>query len=186
MPKFKIAALVGSARRESINRKLAEALAKLGNDAFDVTFVRLDELPMYNQDLEAALPESVTRFKAALAAADGYLFVTPEHSRSIPALLKNAIDWGARPWGQSNWPGKSAAVTGTSTGAIGTGIAQQHLRAVLGNQGLILSGGEAYITFKPDLIGADGTISDDSTRAFLQGFIDQFAGLVARFSPAHK
>ncbi|HWM81961.1 MAG TPA: NADPH-dependent FMN reductase [Pseudolabrys sp.] len=185
MAKFKIAVLVGSARRESINRKLAEALAKLGSSAFDFTFVRLDELPMYNQDLEAALPESVTRFKAELAAADGYMFVTPEHSRSIPALLKNAIDWGARPWGQSNWPDKSAAITGASIGAIGSAIAQQHLRAVLGNQGLILAGGEAYITFKPDLIGTDGTITDSSTRAFLQDFIDRFAKLVTRFSPAH-
>src|SRR5262245_22391484 len=114
MARYKIAVVVGSNRRESVNRRLAQALARLGRDIFDVTFARIDDLPLYNQDDEASLPPSVVRFKAEIAAADGVLFVTPEHSRSIPAVLKNAIDWGARPWGRNSWTGKVAAVTGTS------------------------------------------------------------------------
>ena len=107
--------------------------------------MQIDDLPLYNQDDEGNLPSSVTRFKAEIAAADGILFVTPEHSRSIPAALKNAIDWGARPWGKNSWTGKVAAVTGTSPGAISTALAQQHLRQILGAQGVVLLGGEAYI-----------------------------------------
>jgi chromate reductase len=183
MPKFNIAVVVGSNRRESLNRKLAEALARLGADKSGFSLVRIDDLPLYNQDLETDLPASVVRFKAEIEAADGVLVVTPEHSRSIPALLKNAIDWGARPWGRNSWTGKPAAITGTSPGAIGTAVAQQHLRHVLGVLGMLVMGGEAYITFKPDLVDAKGAVADESTRAFLQGFVDQFAGLVARFSP---
>src|ERR671914_490814 len=95
-------------------------------------------LPLYNQDDEGNLQASVARFKAEIAAADGVLFVTPEHSRSIPAVLKNAIDWGARPWGKNSWTGKVAAVTGTSPGVISTALAQQHLRQILGAQGVVL------------------------------------------------
>jgi chromate reductase, NAD(P)H dehydrogenase (quinone) len=182
MAKFKIAAIVGSTRRDSINRKLAEALARLGADRFDFTFPRIDDLPLYNQDLEAALPASVARFKSEIAAADGLLFVTPEHNRSIPAALKNAIDWGARPYGQSSWSGKSAAITGTSPGAIASAIAQQHLRQVIGNLGVLVMGGEAYVTFKPGLVDQNGDIADESTRKFLQGFIDQYADLVAKLT----
>lgn len=99
MSKIKIAVIVGSNRRESINRQLAKALAKLGAAKFDASVAQIDDLPMYNQDHEADLPKPVVRFKAELAAADAVLFVTPEHNRSIPAVLKNAIDWGGRPWG---------------------------------------------------------------------------------------
>ena len=182
MTKFKIAVIVGSTRRESINRKLAEALARLGGDKLDFTFVPIGDLPLYNQDLEAALPASVTAFKSAVTAADGLLFVTPEHSRSITAALKNAIDWGARPYGQNSWTGKSAAITGTSPGAIATAIAQQHLRQVLGDLGVLVMGGEAYVTFKPGLVDHNGDIADESTRTFLRGFIDQYATLLAKLA----
>ena len=107
------------------------------------------------------------------------MFVTPEHNRSIPTVLKNAIDWGRRPWGRNSWTGKLAAVTGTSPGAIGTALAQQHLRQVLGAQGVLLMGGETYITFKPGLIDAEDTVTDEITRGFLKSFIGQFAALVA-------
>ena len=93
MAKSRIAIIVGSNRRNSINRKLARALAKLGADKFDASFVRIDDLPMFNQDLEGNLPEEAVRFKSEIANADGVLIVTPEHDRSIPALLKNAVDW---------------------------------------------------------------------------------------------
>ena len=136
---------------------------------------------MYNQDFEQPAPAPVARFKAAVEASDALLFATPEHNRSIPAVLKNAIDWGARPWGKTSWPGKPAAIIGTSGGAISTAIAQQHLRAVLGNLGLHVAGGEAYIAFKPDLINAQGNVTDDSVRTFLKSFIDQFAAFAGKF-----
>lgn len=182
MAKFKLGLIVGSNRRESINRKLAQALAKLGSDTFDATIIRIDDLPLFNQDLESTLPETVVRFKSHIANADALLFVTPEHSRSIPAVLKSAIDWGARPWGQNSWTGKPAAVTGTSAGAIGTAVAQQHLRAVLGDIGMLVMGGEAYITFKPELLDGNDNVTDASTRTFLKNFLDQLAALTAKLT----
>jgi chromate reductase len=180
MPKIKIAVLVGSNRCESINRKLAHAIAKLGGEQLAFHFVALDDLPLYNQDLEGEMPKSVVRFKAEIAAADALLFVTPEHNRSIPALLKNAIDWGARPYGQNSWSGKPAAITGASPGAPGAAVTQMHLRRVLGVLGVLVMGGEAYISFKPGLVDANGTITDENTRRFLQAFIDRFASLLAQ------
>jgi chromate reductase, NAD(P)H dehydrogenase (quinone) len=177
-----IAVVVGSNRRDSINRRLAGALANLGSSQFDATFVRIDDLPLYNQDLEANLPAEVVRFKSEIDAADGVLIVTPEHNRSMPTVLKNAIDWGARPYGKNSWAGKPAFITGTSPGAIGSALAQQHLRNVLVSLGVFLLGGEAYVTFKPNLIDEHGNIGDESTKAFLQGFVDRFATLVERLS----
>jgi len=182
MAKPKLAVVVGSNRRDSINRKLAQALIRLGADKFDANIVRIDDLPMFNQDSEGNLPAAVVRFKSEIAGADGVLILTPEHDRSIPAVLKNAIDWGARPYGKNSWAGKPTFITGTSPGAIGSAIAQQHLRSIMVSLGTILQGGEAYITFKPDLVDADGNIGDDNTRKFLQGFLDQFATLVTRLS----
>lgn len=177
-----IAVIVGSNRRGSLNRKLAEALVPLAAGRLAFTFVRLDDLPMYNQDLEAEMPASVLRFKAEIEAAQGLLFVTPEHNRSVPALLKNALDWGARPWGSNSWAGKPAAVTGTSPGALGTAVAQQHLRHILGILGALVLGGESYITFKPGLLDADDALADEATRTFLAGFIDQFVALLTRLA----
>jgi chromate reductase len=180
--------VVGSNRRDSINRKLAQALAKLGAEKFDASIARIDDLPMYNQDNEGNLPAEVVRFKEELAKADGILIVTPEHDRSIPAFLKNAIDWGARPYGKNSWAGKPTFITGTSPGAIGSAIAQQHLRSVMVSLGVVLLGGEAYVTFKSDLVDAAGNIGDEGTRNFLRGFLDQFASLVVRLSahPTHS
>jgi chromate reductase len=183
-PKHKLGVIVGSNRRESINRHLAQALVRLGADDFDATFIQIDDLPMYNQDFEQPVPAPVARFKAAVEGSDALLFVTPEHSRSIPAVLKNAIDWGARPWGKTSWPGKPAAIIGTSGGAISTAIAQQHLRSVLGSQGLHVVGGEAYILFKPELIDAQGTVGDDGVRGFLKNFMSHFAAFTGRFAPS--
>jgi chromate reductase, NAD(P)H dehydrogenase (quinone) len=183
MAKLKLGIIVGSNRRDSINRQLALALAKLG-DAFDARFIEIADLPMYNQDLEQPVPEKVARFKSEVTAADALLFVTPEHNRSIPAVLKNAIDWGARPWGKTCWPGKPAALIGTSGGAVATAVAQQHLRAVLGDLGLQLIGGEAYIQFKPELVNADHDVTDDSVRTFLKTFIDRFGAFASKFALA--
>jgi len=186
MPKVNIAVVLGSSRRGSINRKLAEAFARLAGEKLAIRFVRIDDLPMFNQDLESPPPTSVARFKAESEAADAFLIFAPEHNRSIPALLKNAIDWGTRPSGQNSWAGKPAAVTGTSPGAIGTAIAQQHLRQVLGDLGALVMGGEAYVSFRPDLIDDNRVITDAGTRAFLQSFADRFAEMAGHFSTSKR
>ena len=179
-----LAVIVGSNRRESINRKLAQAVARLAADRFNVKFVQIDDLPVYNQDHESDPPASVKRLKNEIKAADALLFVTPEHNRSISTVLKNAIDWGSRPYGQSVWGGKTAFVTGTTPGAIGTAMAQEALRTMLNFLGVVTLPAEAYITFKPGLVDDAGNITDDSTRKFLQGFVDNLALLTARLAPA--
>jgi chromate reductase len=185
MPKVNIAVVVGSNRRDSINRRLAQALTQLAADKLASSFVGIDDLPMYNQDLESPLPQSVVRFKRELEVADALLIFTPEHNRSIPAVLKNAIDWGARPYGHNSWADKPLAIIGASPGAIGTAVAQQHLRQVLGDLGALVLGGEAYVSFKPDLIDDGNTVTDVSTHAFLQSFANRFADFVHRMH-AHK
>ena len=160
-----IAVIVGSNRRDLINRKLAQALIKLGAGKFEATIVRIDDLPIYNQDHEGTLSAEVVRYKDELAKADGVIFVTPEHNRSIPTVLKNAIDWGARPWGKSNWPDKPGFITGTSPGAIGTALVQANLRTVMLCLGMTLLGGESYIQFKPDLIDDHGNVADEARRS---------------------
>ena len=180
MPKPQVAVIVGSNRRESINAKFAKALAKLGTAKLDFHFVRIDDLPLYNQDTEAPLPPEVARFKDEIKKADGVLMVTAEHNRSAPTVLKNAIDWGARPYGTSVWPGKPGFITGTSPGVIGTALVQANLRTVMLGLGMTLLGGESYVQFKPNLIDDHGHIADESTKKFLQDFVDKFATLVTK------
>jgi chromate reductase, NAD(P)H dehydrogenase (quinone) len=180
-----IAVIVGSNRRDSLNRKLAEALAELAAGKFEPKFVRIDDLPLFNQDHEGNLAPQVVRFKDELAKADGVLIVTPEHNRSIPTVLKNAVDWGTRPWGKNNWARKPIAIAGTSPGALGAAMAQSHLRQVLsGSLSAFLFGGEIYITFKEGLIDDYGNVTDEGTKKFLQGFVDGFVAFVARHAPA--
>jgi chromate reductase len=181
----RIAVIVGSNRRDSINRKLAQALVRLGAGKFDAHLTRIDDMPMYNQDNEGSLAPEVVRFKDEIARADGVLIVTPEHNRSIPTVLKNAVDWGTRPWGKNNWAGKPIAIAGTSPGALGAAMAQAHLRQVLGaSLGGYLFGGEVYITFKQGLIDDQHNVADESTKKFLQGFVDGFAAFVSRLASA--
>jgi chromate reductase len=182
LAKLKLGVVVGSNRKESINRRLALALGRLGAGTFEAKLIQIDDLPMYNQDHEQPVPAPVARFKSEVEASDALLFVTPEHTRSIPAVLKNAIDWGTRPWGKTSWPGKPAAVIGTSGGVVSTAVAQQHLRAILGDIGLHLLGGEAYIQFRPELLDAQNAVTDESVRGFLQKFIDQFADFAGKFA----
>jgi chromate reductase len=181
-----IAIIAGSNRRDSINRKLAAALGALLPGSVRVTFPRIDDLPLYNQDLEAPPPPAVARFKTELAEADGVIVVTPEHNRSIPAVLKNAVDWAARPYGHNSWNDKPVFITGASPGAIATAVAQQHLRHILGILGALVLGGEAYITFKSGLIDADGRVADDSVRGFLQGHLERFLALVWRVTDEQR
>jgi chromate reductase, NAD(P)H dehydrogenase (quinone) len=180
--KLKVAVVVGSNRRGSINRKLAEALVRLASDGLDAEFIRIDDLPMYNFDLETERPEAVKRFTQQVSSADGLLIVMPEHNRSIPAVLKNVIDWGSKPMDRNVWKGKVAAITGASPGAIGTAVGQQHLRQVLGILGSLVIGGEAYIAYKADLINEGGEITNEGTRAFLQAYMDNFLDVAKRMS----
>jgi chromate reductase, NAD(P)H dehydrogenase (quinone) len=182
MPKPQVAVIVGSNRKDSINRRFAKALAKLGAARFDSNFVRIDDLPLFNQDAEANLPPEVARFKDEIKRADGVLIVTPEHDRSMPTVLNNAVHWGARPFGTSVWPGKPGFITGTTPGAIGTALAQAHLRSVMLGLGMTLLGGEAYVSNKQGLFDDDGNVGDETTQKFLQGFVDRFATLVEKLS----
>ena len=182
MPKHTVGVIVGSNRRESINRRLAMALAKVAEEHFDYSWIRIDDLPMYNQDLEGSRPDTVNRFTAEVAKVPALLFVTPEHNRSIPAVLKNAIDWGSKPSDKNVWRGRTAAITGTSNGAIGTAVGQQHLRQILAILGVTVMGGEAYITFKPEPVDTQGNFLDESRRTFCKAYMDQFATLVGKLA----
>jgi chromate reductase, NAD(P)H dehydrogenase (quinone) len=128
--------------------------------------------------LRGPRPSAVVRFTNEVGAADAVLFVTPEHNRSIPAVLKNAIDWGSKPTERNVWKGKPVAITGTSPGAIGTAVGQQHLRQILGALGSLVMGGEAYISFRSDLIGYDQNITNEATRSFLSQYLAAFQCLV--------
>ena len=134
MSQYQIAVVVGSLRRDSFNRKLANAVARLASPEFSFNQVQIGDLPLYNQDDDTHQAESVKRLKGEIRAAHGLLFVTAEYNRSIPGVLKNAIDHASRPYGQSAWAGKPAGVLGVSVGAVGTAMAQQHLRNVLAYQ----------------------------------------------------
>jgi chromate reductase len=179
---YQVAVLVGSLRRESINRKLAAALAQLAPASLAFHTVPLDELPMYNGDLEGNRPEAVNRFVAEVARADAVLFVTPEYNRSLPAVLKNAIDWGSKPMDKNVWRDKPVASSGTTPGAIGTCAAQLHLRQVMGCLSASFLGGEAYVTMKPGLIADDGSVAEESTRNFLKAYMERFAGFVGKLA----
>ncbi len=176
---YRIAVVVGSLRRESFNQQLARALAKLAPSQLELVPLRIDDLPLYNQDDDGSPSEPVRRMKTEIAAAQGVLFVTPEYNRSVPGVLKNAIDHGSRPYGQSVWGGKPAAVIGISIGSIGTALAQQHLRNILAYLDMpTLGQPEMFLQNKPGLFTADGGIGPDDTKQFLQAFLERFAAWV--------
>lgn len=178
-----VAVINGSLRKGSINRKLAQAIAKLADGKLEFRFVEIGDLPLYNDDLfeDGEPPATVSRFKAAIANADAVLFVCPEYNRSFPAALKNAIDWGTRPYGRNVWRAKPAAVLGTSPGAIGAAVAQNHLKSVLQVVDLVVMGQpEVYYSWKADAFGADGSVVDEKTKAVFQRFVDRFALWIER------
>jgi chromate reductase len=176
-----IAVLVGSLRKESFNRRLAEALTRLPEaDGHEFTFPSIGDLPLYNQDHDGDQPAPAQRLKAEIRAADGVIFVTPEYNRSMPGVLKNAIDHASRPYGDSAWAKKPAAVIGTSPSPVGTALAQQHLRQVLACLDMpTLNQPEVFIRFTEELIGADGTIGSPSA-GFLGGWMQTFLAWVVR------
>ncbi len=162
MSKYQIAVVVGSLRQDSFNRKLASAVARLAPPEFSFKQVQIGDLPLYNQDDDANQAESVKRLKGEIMAAQGLLFVTPEYNRSIPGVLKNAIDHASRPYGQSAWAGKPAGVLGASPGATGTAMAQQHLRNILATLDIpTLGQPEAFIQVKDELFDEAGKIGKE-------------------------
>ncbi len=180
MAQYKIAVVVGSLRRESFNRKLANAITKLAPAEFSFEPLDIAGLSLYNQDDDADQAASVVAMKTSIKASQGVLFVTAEYNRSIPGVLKNAIDHASRPYGQSAWNGKPAGVLGVSVGAIGTAVAQQHLRNVLAYLNMpTLGQPEAFIQAKEGLFDDAGNIGSGS-QAFLQGWMDQYVAWVKK------
>ncbi len=189
---LRIAVIVGSLRQDSYNKKLARALEKLAQEQergkMEFVFAEIGTLPLFNQDLEANVPPAVTKLKADIEAADGVLFVTPEYNRSIPGVLKNAIDWASRPYGKNSWAGKPAAICGASPGAVGASLAQNHLRSI--TAGFLdmptMGQPEMYIQFKDDMFDADHNITNDGTKKFFEAFLSKFANWVETHAAAKK
>lgn len=180
MSQFQIVVIVGSLRKDSFNRQLATAIIKLAPAEFSFKQVRIDDLPLYNQDDDANQAAPVKRLKDEIAAAHGVLFVTPEYNRSVPGVLKNAIDHASRPYGQSAFAGKPAGVLGVSIGAVGTAVAQQHLRNCLAYLDMpTLGQPEAFIQAKDGLFDEAGDIGAGS-RKFLQVWMDSYVAWVKR------
>ncbi|QCI13626.1 NAD(P)H-dependent oxidoreductase [Pseudomonas putida] len=176
---YSVAVVVGSLRKDSYNRKVARALSELAPSSLALKIVEIGDLPLYNEDVEAAgVPEAWTRFRDEVRRSDAVLFVTPEYNRSVPGALKNAIDVGSRPYGQSAWSGKPAAVASVSPGAIGGFGANHAVRQSLVFLDMpCMQMPEAYIGGAASLFDEAGKLSD-KTRPFLQAFIDKFASWV--------
>jgi len=181
MTTFTVGYLVGSLAKGSINRKLALALTKLAPKELQLREIPIRDLPLYSYDYDADFPPTGRALKDAIAAVDAVLFVTPEYNRSIPGALKNAIDWASRPWGKNSFARKPSGVIGTSPGKIGTAVGQQHLRSILAFcNSPLMNAIEAYIEFTPDLITADGEVTNGSTREFLANYMKEFHAFVTR------
>ena len=178
---FKVGYFIGSLARDSINRKLARALVNLAPSELEMTEISFRDLPLYSYDYDSDFPPPARAYKGALAAVEAVLFVTPEYNRSIPGGLKNAIDWGSRPYGHNSFTRKPSAVIGCSTGAIGTALAQQSLRAVLSFcNSPQMNAPEAYIQFTPGLITDKGEVTNESTEEFLRNYMAEFCGYIGR------
>jgi chromate reductase, NAD(P)H dehydrogenase (quinone) len=180
-----VAVLVGSLRRDSLSRKLAHALAALAPDSLRLTIVEIGALALYNDDLEAAPPPSWSTFRDEVRGADAVLFVTPEYNRSVPGVLKNAIDVGSRPYGHSVWNGKPGAVVTDSPGAIGGFGANHHLRQSLVFLNVpTMQMPEAYIGGAGSLFDDSGQLQKDEVREFLRKFMAAYADWVETHTPA--
>ncbi|MDE2400046.1 MAG: NAD(P)H-dependent oxidoreductase [Burkholderiales bacterium] len=181
MSQYQIALVVGSLRRDSFNRKLANAIVKLAPAEFSFKPLEIGDLPLYNQDDDGKPAEAVKQLKAAITASQGLLFVTPEYNRSIPGVLKNALDHASRPYGQNAWAGKPGGVLGISIGAIGTSLAQQHLRNILAYLDVpTLGQPEAFIQAKDGLFDEAGNLANADSKKFLQGWMDRYVAWVKK------
>jgi len=187
MPKtHDVAVIVGSLREASISRKAALALARLAPASLNLRIVEIGDLPLYDEDREGeAAPGEWTRFREEVKQADAVLFVTPEYNRSVPGLLKNAIDVGSRPYGQAVWAGKPAAVMSTSMGALGGFGANHHLRQMLTFFDMpVLQQPEAYVGSAHTLFDEEGGLASEATASFFTSFIEAFSHLIERNVPA--
>jgi chromate reductase len=181
MTTYRVGYFVGSLAKGSLNRKLANALVRLAPEQLEMSEIPFGDLPLYSWDYDADYPPVARKFKDMIKAVDAVLFVTPEYNRSIPGGLKNAIDWASRPYGTNAFTRKPSAIIGTSPGKIGTAVGQQHLRSILGfcNSPQMTSI-EAYIQFEKGLISDDGEVSNESTKEFLRGYMEELSGFIAR------
>ncbi|MBW5435332.1 NAD(P)H-dependent oxidoreductase [Bradyrhizobium canariense] len=180
MDKRDVAVIVGSLRKDSINRKVAHALMEIAPADLKLSIVEIGQLPLYNQDGDDNPPTEWTSFRQRIAAADAVLFVTPEHNRSVPSALKNAIDVGSRPYGKSAWNGKPGAVVTASPGGIGGFGSNHHLRQSLVFLNVpAMAQPEAYIGGADKLFDASGKLVNDGTRKFFEGFMQSFAKWIA-------
>ena len=181
MATYKVGYFVGSLASASINRLLAKALVRLAPPEMTFAEIHFKDLPLYTPDYDADFPPVARTFKQAIADVDAVLFVTPEYNRSIPGGLKNAIDWASRPYGQNSFARKPSAVIGASPGPIGTAVAQQHLRSLLGYcNSPQMNAIEAYIHFKPGLVTQSGEVTNDETEAFLRNYMAELHAFTVR------
>lgn len=182
---YTVGVIVGSVSEPSLNRRFADALIALGPDAgLEFRDIPIVHLPFYGTQYDTAFPDDGWAFKRAVESADGLLIITPEYNRSIPAVLKNAVDWASRPTGKSSLAGKPVAVTGASKGVISTAVAQNHLKAILSALGAPLVGvPEAYIRVGDEFFDGDGGFANAGTREFLTGFLRQLHDLIGRWAP---
>lgn len=184
---YKVGVFIGSISAKSINRKLAQALIRLAPEGIDLEEIPISGLPMYNHDLDDNYPAEGTAFKQAIAAVDALMFVTPEYNRSIPGVLKNAIDWGSRPWGDNSFAHKPSAVIGTTPGQIGTAVGQQHLRSILSYvNSPELAQPEAYIQFQEGLITDEGKVTNADTEEFLRKWLAAFHEFIPKVVGADR
>lgn len=180
---YKVGVFIGSLAKESINRKLGKALLRLAPETLQLKEIPIRDLPLYSWDYDANYPQVAVEFKEAIARVDALLFVTPEYNRSVPGSLKNAIDWGSRPWGKNSFALKPSAVIGTSPGAVGTAVGQQHLRSILSFvNSPELAQPEAYIQFTPGLINDDGEVTNQGTADFLKNWLAAFEVFIGKVS----
>ena len=181
MATYKVGYLIGSLSSTSINRRLSKALIKLAPKELEFVEIPFADLPIYRPEFDADYPQPAKAFKAAIKAVDAVLFVTPEYNRSIPGGLKNAIDFASRPYGQNSFARKPSAVIGASPGAIGTAVAQQHLRSLLSYcNSPQMNAPEAYIQFKKDMITEDGDVTVEDTASFLRNYMQELHAFIVR------
>lgn len=177
----RIGYIVGSLSTDSINRVLSQALIGVAPASLELSEISIRELPLYNRDDELDPVDAVTVFKEAIEQAEGLLIISPEYNRSIPGPLKNAIDWGSRPWGHNSFARKPTGIIGASTGAIGTAVMQSSMRSVLSFLNAPqLNAPEAYIRFDAEHYGADGRVTDAGTSQFLTHYMSEYAAFVER------
>ena len=181
MTKYKIAVLVGSLRKQSFNRMIAKALEAAASESLQFVYSEIGNLPLYNQDLDESPPAQWVEFRKTISSCQGVLFVTPEYNRSVPGVLKNAIDVGSRPYGKSVWDGKPAAVVSVSPGASGGFGANHHLRQCLVFLNMpAMQQPEAYIGNVAELLDEQGQPKKEDTRKFLKKLADAFAAWVQK------